>query len=142
MSCLTDNKCIAFPPIPRTCKAPNIKPIKQLATKDFNGDWWVHRGYHKVYDCYPCQKIIFNQVNATAWLYTPEYETYLVNNSLMLVTDQHFIVPDTKPGEKMSFVYHDVGLDHYETWWPLDKADEGSWIQIYYCGNTVQCMEL
>ncbi len=138
MSCLTDNKCIAFPPIPRTCKAPNIKPIKKLATKDFNGDWWVHRGYHKVYDCWPCQKLSFRKINTTAWLYSPEYETYLVNNSLLLVTDQHFVIPSSKPGGNISFIYHSVGLNHYETWWPINIAENGSWIQMYYCGNTGQ----
>ncbi len=138
MGCLTDNKCISFPPIPSTCKAPNVKPVKQLSTKDFGGKWWVQRGYHKVYDCYPCQTIEIKQINETAWLYTPQYETYLVNNSLYLVTNQHFVMPNTEPGESISFTYHDVGLDHSEVWWPLDKADDGSWIQMYYCGNTVQ----
>ncbi len=138
MGCLTDNKCMSFPVIPRTCKAPNVKPVKQLSTKDFGGKWWVQRGYHKVYDCYPCQTTEFKQINETAWMYTPQYETYLVNNSLHLVTNQHFVMPNTAPGENISFAYHDVGLDHSETWWPLDKAADGSWIIMYYCGNTAQ----
>ncbi|XP_064384131.1 uncharacterized protein LOC135333147 [Halichondria panicea] len=138
MGCLTDNKCISFPPISSTCKASSVKPVKQLSTKSFDGKWWVQRGYHKLYDCWPCQTIELKQINETAWLYTPQYETYLVNNSLTLVTNQHFVIPNTEPGENISFIYHDMGLVHSEVWWPLDKADDESWIIMYYCGTTAQ----
>ena len=37
-----------------------------------------------------------------------------------------------------SFIYHDMGLDHHETWWLLDKAADASYLTIYYCGNTLQ----
>ena len=39
-----------------------------------------------------------------------------------------------------SFIYHDMGLDHHETWWLLDKAADTSpgYLTIYYCGNTLQ----
>ena len=140
MGCLTDHDhaCISFPPIPSTCKASRVKPVKQLTTKDFNGKWWVQRGYHKVYDCYPCQTIDIHSINATAWSYSPVYKTYLVNNSLYYVTNLHFVMPMTKPGEKIAFRYLDVGMDHFEEWWPIDKADDNSWIQMYYCGSTLQ----
>lgn len=138
MGCLTGHNCISFPPIPKTCRAPNVKPIKQLSMKDANGKWWVQRGYHKVYDCYPCQSMDIYPINTTAWSYNPVYETYLVNNSLYLVTGQHFVMPNAPPGKNISFTYHDVGLDHFEVWWLLDQADDNSWIQLYYCGNTIQ----
>ena len=37
----------------------------------------------------------------------------------------------------ISFVYHDAGLVHNETWWLLDKANDGSFIAMYYCGNSL-----
>ena len=52
--CLTTHQCLTFPPIPKTCRAPNIHPLKQLSIKDLEGDWWVVKGLHPVYDCYPC----------------------------------------------------------------------------------------
>ncbi len=135
--CLASNMCITLPPIPSTCKASSVKPIKPLSMKDFSGKWWVQRGYQKLYDCYPCQNFDF-KLNGTAWLFTPLYEVYLVNNSRYLVTDQQFVMPDTAPGEKISFTYRAQGLDQSETWWPLDKAADGSWIIMYYCGTTAQ----
>ena len=68
--CLASNKCISLPPIPSTCKSPNVKPVKQLSTKDFDGKWWVQRGYQKLYDCYPCQNFDFKPMNNTSWLFT------------------------------------------------------------------------
>lgn len=47
-------------------------------------------------------------------------------------------MPNSPPGTNISFVYHDLGMEHYETWWLLDKADDGSYILLYYCGNTLQ----
>ena len=29
-------------------------------------------------------------------------------------------------------------MDHFETWWLLDKANDGSHMIMYYCGNTLQ----
>ena len=138
VACLTDNACWSFPTIPSTCRAPNVNPVKQLTLKDIEGHWWVIRGYHPVYDCYPCQQLTFKSINATAWSYTPKYETYLANGSLYYVTNQHWVMPLTAPGSKISFSYYDVGMDHYETWWLIDKADDGSYVQMYYCGNTLQ----
>ena len=47
-------------------------------------------------------------------------------------------IPSSPPGQNISFVYNDVGLYHYETWWLIDKADDGSYILMYYCGHTLQ----
>ncbi len=137
MGCYSDHKCIAFPPIPNTCRAPNVHPLKNVSLKDIQGSWWVVKGYHPVYDCYPCQHVNFEPINATAWHYSPTYQTYLVNGSLSLVR-QHFVMPNAQPGKNISFVYHDVGLEHFETWWLIDQADDGSYTLMYYCGNTLQ----
>ena len=137
MGCLTSKKCISFPPIPNTCRAPNIHPLKNLSTSDLMGDWWIVRGYHPVYDCYPCQRVHFKPINSSYWYYSPQYQVYLLNGSLELVT-QHTVIPSVPAGRNISFVYDDIGLLHYETWWLLDKADDGSYIIMYYCGNTLQ----
>ncbi len=137
MSCLSDHKCIAFPPIPNTCRAPNVHPLKSLSLKDIQGSWWVVKGYHPVYDCFPCQLIKFEPINATAWNYLPKYEVYLVNGSLLLVS-QNVVMPYAQRGKNISFVYHNVGLEHFETWWLIDQADDRSYTLMYYCGNTLQ----
>ena len=138
MECVTDNNCIAFPPIPNTCLGPKVHPQKKLTLKDMEGSWWVVKGYHPVYDCYPCQHLSIAPLNATTWAYRPKYQVQLVNGSLLLVS-QLMLLPNTSsPGANISFVYHDMGLDHHETWWLLDKADDGSYMTMYYCGNTLQ----
>lgn len=129
---------MAFPPIPSQCKGPgNVTVLKKFATKDLEGAWWVVKGLHPVYDCYPCQHLVFKQINATAWAYTPKYQVYLVNGSLT-VTDDRYIIPNTTAGSNISFTYYDLGLVHHETWWLIDGADDKSYILLYYCGNTLQ----
>ena len=137
VGCFSDYQCIGFPPIKNTCRAPNVHPIKQLSIKDMQGSWWVVKGYHPVYDCYPCQRLYLTPYNASFWNYTPVYQVYLTNDSLELVT-QHMTIPTSPAGKNISFVYHDVGLVHYETWWLIDKAEDGSYLQMYYCGHTLQ----
>lgn len=137
MACYSDNQCISFPPIKNTCRAPNVHPLKQLSIKDLTGSWWVVKGYHKVYDCYPCQRLYITPLNASSWNYTTTYETYLTNNSLELVS-LHTTIQSSPAGTNISFVYNDLGLLHYETWWLIDEADNGSYMPMYYCGHTLQ----
>ncbi len=138
MTCVGDNQCMKFPPIPSQCKAPsNIKILGKLSTRDLNGLWWVVGGRHPVYDCYPCQHLLFQQRNATSWNYLPKYYVYLENGSLALMNEE-YIIPDTQPGAPISFVYHDTGLYHNETWYLIDEASDGSYILQYYCGNTLE----
>ena len=138
MDCMGDNKCMDFPPIPSQCKAPgNISILRKFSTMDLKGDWWVVGGRHPVYDCYPCQHLIFDQVNASTWKYLPTYYVYLVNGSLAQMNEAYFI-PNTTAGSPISFVYHDTGLYHNETWYLVDGAEDGSYILQYYCGNTLE----
>jgi len=135
MSCLTENNCVSFPSIPSPCK--KVQPLKQIPIEDLKGSWWVVRGYHPVFDCYPCAHPNFEPINATMWSYNPNYLTYLVNETLKPV-HMHFEMPYQPPGEGIPFVYHDMGLDHYKTWWIIDEAVDKSYILLYYCGNTLQ----
>lgn len=138
-TCAAENMCIKLPPIPKTCKAPNVKPIKPLSTKDLEGKWWVQRGYHKVYDCYPCQTMTFSPLNQTSWRYHPVFDAYTVNNSLVLVTSENYIMPNTQPGEEIKYTYKELGLIPLsDTWWVLDKAEDNSWIINYYCGSLLE----
>ena len=140
MTCYTNYQCISFPPIPSYCRAnATTKMLKQLSIKDLaEHSWWVVRGLNSVYDCYPCQTIQFNQINSTFWDYNPLYQVYLVNGSLKLV-NQHMTIGSQPPGaNNVSFVYHDVGLKHTETWWLLDEAEDKSYFAMYYCGSTLQ----
>ena len=77
-----------------------------------------------MYDCYPCQHLFISRLNATSWKYHLSSDPY--------------IMPNTTPGENISFVYHDLGLSHYETWWLVDAAEDMSYVLLYYCGNTLQ----
>lgn len=138
MECVTDNNCISFPPIPNTCRGPNVHPQKMLTLKDMQGSWWVVKGYNPVYDCYPCQYLSIAPINQTTWAYQPKYQVHLKNGTLFLVS-QLMLLPNTSaPGANISFIYHDMGLDHHETWWLLDKAVDASYLTMYYCGNTLQ----
>ena len=138
IQCVAQHKCIAFPPIPSRCHAPDhVSPLKQLSTKNLNGSWWVVKGSHPVYDCYPCQHLYISQINSTAWRYQPKYQVYLANGSLGLMEDP-YVVPNSAPGQNISFVYYDLGLPHYETWWLIDEADDQSYLLLYYCGHTLQ----
>ena len=139
LQCITNSAhpCLTFPPIPNTCRAPNIHPLKQLSVKDLQGDWWVVKGLHPVYDCYPCQKIYYSMINETSWNYSSYYQVYQANGSISLAYLQT-VVPTNMPGGNISMAYDDIGLIHYETWWLLDKNDEFGYILLYYCGNTLQ----
>ena len=138
MECVTDNTCIAFPAIPNTCLGQKVHPVKMLTLKDMEGSWWVVKGYHPVYDCYPCQHLSIAPLNTTTWAYRPNYQVHLTNGSLLLVTQEMLLPNVSIPGANISFVYHDMGLDHHETWWLLDKAADSSYLLMYYCGNTLQ----
>lgn len=140
MACVSEHKCVSFPAIPSQCKAPEkLTVLKKVAIKDLAGSWWVVKGGHLVYDCYPCQHLLIKQLNSTTWSYTPKYEVYLANGSLGLVHDTFmWHIPDPTSGPELSFVYHDAGLVHYENWWLFDAADDLSYILMYYCGNTLQ----
>ena len=135
--CLASHDCMSFPPIPKTCRAPNIHPLKQLSVKDLQGEWWVVNGLHPVYDCYPCQKLYFTAINQTSWNYSTNYQVYQANGSLSLVFLQTVLFNNI-PGSNITLVYDDIGLKHYETWWLIDKAEDSSFILMYYCGNTLQ----
>lgn len=139
LRCVTDtaHQCIKFPPIPKTCRAPNIHPLKKLSVKDLQGNWWVVKGLHPIYDCYPCQTIYFSPINETAWNYTSYYQVYQANGSLSLAYLQT-VISISDPENNISFAYDDIGLMHYETWWLIDKADDSSYLLLYYCGNTLE----
>ena len=140
LHCVTSasHQCIKFPPIPKTCRAPaNVHPLKQLSIKDLRGDWWVVKGLHPVYDCYPCQKLYFSTINATSWNYSSYYQVYMANGSLSLAYLQT-VISTSVPGSNISFTYDDIGLMHHESWWLVDEADDLSYILLYYCGNTLE----
>ena len=135
MGCVSGYQCIAFPPINNTCRA--VHPLKQLSFKDVPGDWWVLKGHHPVYDCYPCQRFELTPINETFWNYSALFQVYLINGSLKLWS-LNVPIPSSPPGQKISFVYNYVGLYHHETWWLIDKAEDGSYALMYYCGHTLQ----
>ena len=61
MTCITENKCLTLDTIPDMCKQ-NVMPLKQLSTADLKGNWWALRGYHPVYDCFPCKSLKFSSM--------------------------------------------------------------------------------
>lgn len=137
MTCITDNKCMSFPPIPNTCRGKNVHPVKSLSVKDIQGEWWALRGYHPVYDCFPCQHLSFEPMSMNTWNYTTRYQAYLIDGSLKFVI-QHMVMPNSPPGTNITFVYHDKGVETTQIWWLIDKADDGSYVLMYYCGYALQ----
>ena len=138
MECIGDNKCISLPPIPSQCRGPNnVTLLKKLPTSALNGSWWATKGYNPVYDCYPCQHMLFKQISSTSWSLNPSYQVYLADGSMKLASNS-YAIPDTAAGQMISFTYHEVGLNHDETWWLIDEADDKSYILVYYCGNALE----
>ena len=140
MTCLAEKQCMTLPTIPNTCKGPsNITLLKEIPITQMEGAWWVVRGYHPVYDCYPCQNDHLSPHNSTAWVYSPHYQVYLANGSLGLIDQSGFVdttTTNSAAGYKIAF--EDAGISNYETWWIIDRADDRSYYLIYYCGNVLQ----
>lgn len=134
MTCSALNGCIELPPIPSTCKAASAKPAKQLSVKDLDGDWWVVRGYHPVYDCYGCKRERFQAMGSDSYQWSPSYLATLVDGSQKPVS-QKFEMPVEPPGQGFTFTFDDGGAINNATWWVVDKADDGSYALVYYCGN-------
>ena len=139
MNCLGTHKCMHLPPIPNTCKGPNnITILKQVDISELNGAWWVMRGHHLVYDCYPCQRNVFKPFNSTAMIYNPMYQVYLVNESLAFINQSGFLMTKSTPQAGYPIIFDDAGFDNFETWWIIDKAADNSYYLIYYCGSVLQ----
>ena len=139
MTCLSVHNCMKLPSIPNTCKGPNnITISKQVPLGDLRGSWWVIRGYHPVYDCYPCQNDTLYPHNSTTWVYSPHYEVYLANGTLGLVKQSGFLKNGTTPKDGYSITFEDAGVSNYETWWVIDKAEDDSYVLVYYCGSLLQ----
>ena len=139
MTCLAAHKCMNLPSIPNTCKGPNnITISKQVPLEDLKGSWWVIRGYHPIYDCYPCQNDTLFPHNSTTWVYSPHYEVYLANGSLGLIKQSGYLKNGTTAKEGYSIAFEDAGVSNYETWWVIDKAKDNSYVLVYYCGSLLQ----
>ena len=138
MECIGDNKCLSLPPIPSQCRGPNnVTLLKKLPTSALNGSWWITRGYNPVYDCYPCQHMVFKLIDSTSWSLSSTYQVHQADGSMKMASIS-YPIPDTEAGKMISFVYHEVGLIHDETWWLIDEADDKSYILVYYCGNALE----
>ena len=137
MTCNTDNKCLILDTIPDICKQ-NVKPLKQLSPADLKGNWYVLKGYHPVYDCYPNKCLEFSPMaqQAGSMDCKATYQTYLVNDSLTQVSAET-TVPSSSPGSPISFVINSLGSIGFK-WWLIDQADDKSYILVYYCGNWLQ----
>lgn len=139
MACMAAHNCMNLPSIPNTCKAPgNITILKEVPITEMDGAWWVVRGYHPVYDCYPCQNDHLSPHNSTAWIYNPHYQVYLANKSLGLIDQSGYINTQTTSKAGYSIVFEDAGVGNVETWWVVDKADDDSYYLVYYCGYELQ----
>lgn len=127
-----------LPPIPNECKAESeIHPLKQIDMDDLLGDWWVVRGHHPIYDCYPCQMMHFRKHNESFREFNPQYQVYLVNDTLRLM-DQHSFYNDydTKMN-RVRLPFKDGGLDHHEDWYLVDKFPERGVIVVHFCSFTL-----
>ena len=140
MTCLAEKQCMTLPTIPNTCKGPsNITLLKEIPITQMEGAWWVVRGYHPVYDCYPCQNDHLSPHNSTAWVYSPHYQVYLANGSLGLIEQSGYVInTDATSAAGYKIAFEDAGVSNYETWWVIDRADDRSYYLVYYCGSLLQ----
>ena len=139
MTCLSVHKCMDLPSIPNTCKGPsNVTLLKEISISELKGAWWVVRGYHPVYDCYPCQNDVLMPNNATMWVYSPHYQVYLANGSLGLIEQSGFMDISTTPQAGYAIRFEDAGVSNVERWWIVDMAEDNSYYLVYYCGSLLQ----
>jgi len=138
MSCMVTNKCMELPTIPNECKTESdIHVLKKVDMDDLLGDWWVVRGHHPIYDCYPCQLMHFNKFNDTHREFNPQYQVYLVNDTLRLM-DQHSYYNDYDPKmNRVRLPFKDGGLEHHEDWYIVDKFPEHGVIVVHFCSYTL-----
>ena len=133
MTCAASNDCLELPPIPSTCRAASAKPAKQLSVKDLQGDWWVVRGYHPVFDCYACTHQHFESMSDTTWQFASSSVVTLVDGTHKAFSLK-IEMPVEPPGKGFTFTYDFAGAANNATWWVVDKADDGSYVLVYYCG--------
>ena len=138
MACITMNKCLTLDTIPDTCKQ-SVTPLKQLSTADLKGNWWALRGYHPVYDCYPCKRLEFSPMTQQAGSmdFKTTFQGYMVNGSRVKVSGEA-TVPSSSPGSPISFDITGLGPSLSMKWWLIDQADDKSYILMYYCGSVLQ----
>ena len=132
LGCVATHACLSIPAIPSTCHS-SVKPSQKLSVKDLVGDWWVVRGFHPVFDCYACQYFGF-QMSSSGVDYSASYKVPLANGSIATVS-QKFSMPNTAAGQGIKFSYIDAGVPLEDTWYLLDKAADGSYLLVYYCGT-------
>ena len=144
MTCVSVHKCMNLPALPNTCKGPkNITVLKEIPISELQGSWWVVRGHHPVYDCYPCQLNSFGPNNATTWIYSPDYQVFLANGSMGLIKQSGYVNITTTSQAGYHVVFDDAGIGNFENWWVIDKVPVSSssgkyYYLIYYCGNVLQ----
>jgi len=132
LNCLVENSCISLPPVPSTC-VPSPKPVKQLSVVDLRGDWWVVRGYNPVQDCRPCMHQHFQSISETTFEDDLDEIVTLTDGTHKAIS-QKYDMPIESPGEGFTFQFDYAGGANNITWWVLDKADDGSYALVYYCG--------
>jgi hypothetical protein len=132
------NKCLTLDTIPDTCKQ-SVTPLKQLSTADLKGNWWVLKGYHPVYDCYPNKCLQFSSMaqQAGSMDFKTTFQGYMVNGSRVKVSGEA-TVPSSSPGSPISFDITGLGPSLSMKWWLIDQADDKSYILVYYCGSRLQ----
>lgn len=142
MTCTSDHKCLDLPSIPSHCRAPaNLTLLREGLdiSSVLPGWWWAVRGYHRIYDCYDCPHMFFQQLNDTTWESIPLYQVVLQDGTTKLVNARfQWNVLGPTSGPELSFVFYYMGFAHYETWWLLDAAEDLSYLLVYYCGHSLQ----
>jgi len=139
IKCLSGYKCINFPPIQVTCKAPD-RMKKNISLSQLQGNWFNLKGYHPVYDCYPCQKYSF-QMGSPFWSYKASYQAYYTDGSLKSVSQSGSAESNSpSSGFNISFIY--AGLTYNSTWWVFDSIEDAAssneYYLVYYCGHVLE----
>ena len=140
IKCLSANNCIHFPPIQSSCKAPDHVILKKnISLAQLKGNWVNLKGYHQVYDCYPCQKYSF-QMGLPLWTYEAFYQAYYTDGSLKSVA-QSGSAESNSPSSGFNISLVNAGLTYNSTWWVFDSfkdASSNEYYLVYYCGHVLE----
>ena len=136
-TCIVTNNCLQLPPIPNTCKGPNNITIQnEVDPSKLSGSWWIVRGYHQVYDCYPCQRNIFKASSSSSMSYNAMFQVYLENGGLKLLNQNGNIMTNSTPKAGYPIAFSDAGPFTSATYWIIDQVTD--YILVYYCGNVLE----
>jgi len=135
-ACASDYNCVTLPPINITCKNNNITLINNFDINMMTNRLYMIYGYNYVYDCLPCQSLIYSPLNSTTYQYKNNYTLITLDGAYK---PEYLTFPidydSSTHNPYITFNYQDQGESHHETWFIMGQNVNQGWMIIYYCGS-------